>query len=132
MSALIYVLIQNQVAEQLGTTAGIGLYAPVFAVFILLLASDRTIVSRLLDRLEFLGEISFSFYLLQLPVYKLLSLVSGEMPLRQDLFYVYLGVLFYLSVLTCRFVEEPLRQVIRGKRNLVQKISPEQKTLKTV
>lgn len=102
-----------------------GLLAIIFVPFILLLSWSNGYLSRLLssDFLVFLGEISYSIYILHFPVWTLLDselmqkyLLLNKISNHQDLlFFVKLLILIVLSSISYLYFEKPLREIIKNK-----------------
>jgi len=102
-----------------------GMLSPLFLIFILSLAMDRSVLARLFSHhaLVFLGELGYSIYILQNPIHRLyeiyimrndalyLSAISNLS--RESHFYLYLIGLIVLSAFTYLFVEKPMRQWLR-------------------
>lgn len=98
-----------------------GALAPVFALFIIALASCeggrwQALFSRPLPVL--LGEISYGIYILQKPVhdlvYKPLLGLTGSTVAS---FYLYILALIFISYVTYRLVECPARRLLSGYRS---------------
>ncbi len=94
-----------------------GLFAPVFIVFLLALALDRTVIARILSWkwLVLLGEASFAVLILQFPVHVLFErwLTPEAMLTNAPFFYGYLVTLTGLAILVFKFVEQPARNWIQ-------------------
>jgi peptidoglycan/LPS O-acetylase OafA/YrhL len=93
----------------------VGLIAPVFMVFILSIAVND---ARFLNMkwFVFLGEISYGIYILQFPVFKFLENVNKhhmQIP-NQYFFFLALGALLFVSALSYKFIEKPLRRKINS------------------
>lgn len=96
-----------------------GILAPFFVLFIILLARDKSVISTTFRKkvFNFLGEISYSVYILQFPVwllisdyrlFKYLGIIKGT-----DLsFYAKLIFLLFFSSFTYYIIEMPLRRLI--------------------
>lgn len=98
----------------------LGMLAPLYAMIVLGIALDRTIVSRVLSLkpMQFLGEISYGIYLLQFPVWAFMEYATKNTGF--DLasttgFYTCFSILLLVSALSYRFFESPLRVYIRGR-----------------
>lgn len=98
-----------------------GLLAIVFVPMIMLLSANNGYITKLfrLKSAVFLGEISYSIYILQLPVfaglYKLMVYLEIEDPVIH--FYTGLIALIIISSISYLFFETPLRKMInRAKR----------------
>jgi peptidoglycan/LPS O-acetylase OafA/YrhL len=93
-----------------------GLLA-VFAIpFIVLLAFNNGLITKIFNKppLIYLGEISYSMYILQLPVFLLLKNYDLGSPTLA--FFIKLSVLILLSSLSYTYVEAPMRQKIKAYR----------------
>jgi peptidoglycan/LPS O-acetylase OafA/YrhL len=94
-----------------------GMFAPVFVLIILTLASKRTIISDWFSKRPFifLGEISYGIYILQVPVLLWIRYLNGlyfNQP-KGILIGIYLLSLIIFSALSYRFVEQPSRKFIK-------------------
>lgn len=93
-----------------------GLIAPLFIAFIVFLALDRTVISKVLSLsfLVLLGEASYSLYILQRPVYGVYKQATARfLPDGSTLhFYIFIIVLTVLAILSYRYFETPLRSWI--------------------
>lgn len=93
-----------------------GLIAPVFLLFIWLLASTKGRIQTLLSHptLILLGEASFSLYILQKPVYGLYNrILEPRLGLGEVAdFYVALILLIILSIASYKLFETPARTYI--------------------
>ena len=96
-----------------------GLIAPAFLVFIVLLAQEKGTLATILSNrwLVLLGEASFSLYILQKPLHGLYDkLIANKIPLSETLhFYIFLVLLILASILSYKFFETPMRQVINNR-----------------
>lgn len=90
-----------------------GLLAVLFAFLIIALSLDKGIISNLFGTkvFVFLGEISYSIYILQLPVKSLTDIVSKILKLNFG-FTGYLVILIISSSLTYLIIEKPVRSFI--------------------
>ncbi|WP_020560277.1 acyltransferase family protein [Thiofilum flexile] len=90
-----------------------GLIAPFFITFIVCLALDKTLISRVfsLPILVLLGEASYSLYILQRPVYGVYKQVTASfLPEGSTLhFYIFAAILTLLAILSYRYFETPIR-----------------------
>lgn len=87
--------------------------APIFAIFIFIVASARGLLSKLLSLwpLVFLGEISFSLYLTHVPLIRILD-TNGTLRLIDNGYIrvaVYWVIVILISSLVWKFVEVPAR-----------------------
>ncbi|MFY8161538.1 MAG: acyltransferase family protein [Candidatus Kapaibacteriota bacterium] len=94
-----------------------GLYSLMFIPFILMLSTNNGWVSRIFSNktLEYAGEISFGFYILQVPIYKwtVIYLLRYNLNNEYILFLVPLLVLLLVSILSFKLFETPLRNKIK-------------------
>lgn len=95
-----------------------GVLAPLLCL-VLLSASAPSLLNRFLGSraLVFLGQVSYSLYLFQAPIYRLMRNWLGEknFPL---LLVSYLCVLHVVAYLSFRFIEEPARRAFLRRRHL--------------
>lgn len=93
-----------------------GLIAPLFLAVIILLALDRTIISKTLSLpiLVLLGEASYSLYILQRPIYGIYKqLAPSWLPVDSALhFYIFLIGLTIIAICSFLWLETPLRKMI--------------------
>lgn len=98
-----------------------GLLAPLLAIFLTGLASDRTKLSKFLSLRPFvlLGEISYSIYILQVPIHAwwdgTLNLWLISYPLLN--FFGFFILLIIISWLSFEFIEKPIRGYIKKYNN---------------
>ena len=96
-----------------------GLLSPFFLLFIVLLASNKGILAKILSHpwLILLGEASYSLYILQKPVHGLYDkVIVPRLPLTETVhFYIFLFILITLSIFSYKFFEKPARNMIRTK-----------------
>ena len=96
-----------------------GLLAPAFLSFIVLLARHRGFITKLfcLPFLVLLGEASYSLYILQKPMHGIYDkLLVPRIPLSENThFYIFLILLIFLSILSYKYLETPMRILIRRK-----------------
>jgi peptidoglycan/LPS O-acetylase OafA/YrhL len=96
------------------------------AGFVLLAISTR---SALTSRVPlFLGRISYSLYLIHVPILMVLTYVGGEMvPALQ--FPIYMALCLALSTLFCFYIEEPItqwgRRITGGGKQVERAVEPE-------
>jgi peptidoglycan/LPS O-acetylase OafA/YrhL len=93
-----------------------GLLSPLFVLFTVgLSTSTNTILNNKV--LVYLGEISYSVYILQMPVYLILLEINKHTLHLDDnkFFYTAIAILQLTSSFCYRFVEQPLRKRISGK-----------------
>ena len=94
-----------------------GFLAMLFGFIILIISLNNGLISRVSSRkaFVFLGEISFGIYVLQIPIHEAFYKITK--PFYQNhynaFFFVYLVVLIICSALSYRFIETPLRKLIR-------------------
>ncbi|MBJ6610041.1 MAG: acyltransferase [Candidatus Thiothrix moscowensis] len=95
-----------------------GLIAPLFLVFIVLLALNTSHLSQYLQHkwMILLGEASFSLYILQKPLHGIYEkVVAGWIPDNSALhFYLFVIVLTGTAILSFQWVETPLRRFINS------------------
>jgi len=95
-----------------------GLISPFFLLFIVLLASNKGIVSKILSHswLILLGEASYSLYILQKPIHGLYDkIVVPRINLSETShFYIFLLLLILISILSYLYLEKPARKAIRS------------------
>jgi peptidoglycan/LPS O-acetylase OafA/YrhL len=98
-----------------------GLIAPVFLLFIWLLASSKGRIAKSLSHpaLVLLGEASFSLYILQKPVFGLYNkILEKRLGLGEVAdFYVALILLIIISIASYKIFETPARTLINRKFN---------------
>ncbi|MFY7839486.1 MAG: acyltransferase family protein [Lacibacter sp.] len=98
-----------------------GLLAPFFILLIFMIAEDwLPFISWFGNRSpEYLGEISYGIYILQVPVYRLLTqtfnLDASISP--TGLFYLFVLVLIIMSVVSYELIEKPSRVFLRNNFN---------------
>ena len=94
-----------------------GLLAVLFVPLIVLITLNTGYITRLFSRKAFifLGEISFSIYILQYPVYLFCIRIfeSAGIQSKALIFYSYLVFLIIVSALCYRFIEVPARNKIK-------------------
>ena len=94
-----------------------GLMSVFFAAFIFFLSLDTSSLARGLSKKVFvlLGELSYSLYILQFPVYKVVSFVfkSKGIDMPQLMFYTYLIILLLISFICYYKIEVVIRDWIR-------------------
>jgi peptidoglycan/LPS O-acetylase OafA/YrhL len=120
--AIYYLVFSIQLPSSLSCTYHNGLLAPLFFIFTLSLSLDESVISRILSYrpLELLGDLSYSIFILQLPVAIFMDYYRYQhqnlIPNFNVAFYLYLTVLLAISFLCFRYFESPLR--IRVKQAL--------------
>lgn len=92
-----------------------GIMAILFAPIIIFISFDKGYLSKFLSLkpLVYLGEISYSLYILQLPVYVLTSryiTIDNWMNLI-----IYIGILTIISIIAFESIEKPARNYFRKK-----------------
>ncbi len=96
-----------------------GLLAPVFLLFIVLLARHKGIITKLFSYsgLILLGEASYSLYILQKPVHGVYDkIIVPRIALSETThFYVFLILLIILSILSYKLFETPMRKALRKR-----------------
>lgn len=95
---------------------GASFFAPLFILLILGIICSRNMLTRLLAKrgFVFLGEISYSMYILQFPVHEACKIVlSGRLGVNSDLFFgIYLLVLTGVGAVVYRYFEMPAKRFI--------------------
>ncbi|MFM7024357.1 MAG: acyltransferase family protein [Flavobacteriales bacterium] len=91
-----------------------GLFAPLFFIVAFALAVDKSFIAKILGRKElvFLGEISYSMYLLQFPVYLWFCEILQTENVNGNLFFLYLAVLLICSAASYIFIEKKCRKLL--------------------
>ena len=96
-----------------------GLLSPFFLLFIVLLANNKGLISKILSFpfLILLGEASYSLYILQKPIHGLYEkLVVPRIQLSETIhFYIFLILLILISIFSYMYLEKPARKLIREK-----------------
>ncbi|MCU0429556.1 MAG: acyltransferase [Cytophagaceae bacterium] len=94
-----------------------GLLAPYFILILFSLSILKGKVARALSSkpLTFLGDISYSTYLIQVPVLELLRAYIPYFSNKEvnEFFFLYLSILIVTSAITYLFIEKPARLLIR-------------------
>lgn len=101
--------------EKMWYAIHVGLLSPFYGLLIWSLCDPQNIVSRLLSArwLSTLGEISLGIYILQMPLY---GLLSRWFPLKSATgFYVYLLTLILIAYLLHKGLETPMRRWIQKR-----------------
>lgn len=97
-----------------------GMLAFIFVPLIILISANNGFLTRLSNKksLVFLGEISYGIYILQMPVYLWIGGIMKYLNINNSIviFYTYLMVLIFLSAISFKFFETPLRKIINKKR----------------
>lgn len=96
-----------------------GILSPVFMLSIFIVAESRSRLIRWfgLRKPEYLGEISYGIYILQVPVYRLLTQATNlksVMP-ASGFFFSYVVVLLVVSIISYELIERPSRLFLRRK-----------------
>lgn len=102
---------------------GASFWAPVFAFVIIAVGSSNNFVTRFFENkaLIFLGEISFSIYLLHSPIHELikksgLTITLESYNLTKTIqFNIYLSIVILVSILAYLFIEKPLQKKLLSK-----------------
>lgn len=96
-----------------------GILAPVFllSIFIISESNNRLINWFCKPKSEYLGEVSYAIYILQVPVYRFLTQVTT---LKTSLtstvfFYSYLTILLLISIVCYELIEKPSRFFLRSR-----------------
>jgi len=101
--------------EFLDTLVQNGLYAPLFAALIVVIAKSRPMAFSS-PSLVRLGEASYAIYIIHIPIWGMFNFAdrSGMLDVRTPAVYVaYLAVVVLGSLLIFRFVETPCRNFVR-------------------
>lgn len=99
-----------------------GFLAPLMGIFIYYLSFEQGVISKILRNrvLEFLGEISYGIYILQVPAFYFVNYLLKDNLSPAQLIYVYLLVLIAICSLTFILWESPIRlkfkQLIKRKK----------------
>jgi peptidoglycan/LPS O-acetylase OafA/YrhL len=99
-----------------------GLLSPLFAMMVMGLYYDRSLVSRTLSRPIFgmLGDLSYGLFIFQYPLWVICTrLADQEFQSKSLFFFIYLFIVMTLSYLMNRWVEKPLREYLRRPRENV-------------
>ncbi|UUF14856.1 MULTISPECIES: acyltransferase family protein [Flavobacterium] len=105
-----------------------GLLATFFIPLIILISLNNGLITKMFKKkvFVFLGEISFGIYILQFPVYSLISAYSVNKHLHISdstvVFFLRLFILIILSSLAYIYVEKPLQDKIRAKKKMTAMI----------
>jgi len=96
-----------------------GLLSPFFLLFIVLLASNKGVIAKILCHpwLILLGEASYSLYILQKPIHGLYDkIIVPRIQMTETIhFYIFLIILVAVSILSYLYLEKPARKTIRAK-----------------
>ena len=81
---------------------------------------DRTFFSTLFSNkiADYLGEISFSIYIFQYPVYILSKIIAGKFQVNTSgIFFLFsfVSLLIVISMFTHKFIEKKIRKLILAK-----------------
>ena len=114
ISACIILLTENRVKE----IATNGLLAPFYAMIVIGIALDKTIVSKIMSVkiVQFLGEISYGIYLLQFAAWIIAAKLIEYFKLQNHPAIGFYGFIFFLvlvSSLAYYFIEKPGRIYLR-------------------
>ncbi|WP_082603507.1 acyltransferase family protein [Flavobacterium sp. Root901] len=103
-----------------------GMLAVLFIPLIILISLNNGIITTLFKKriFIFLGEISFGIYILQFPVYSLVSAYSVNKYLHLSeptlVFFLRLIILIIISSLSYVYIEKPIRDKIRIKKKIAE------------
>ncbi|OSZ78203.1 hypothetical protein CAP35_08050 [Chitinophagaceae bacterium IBVUCB1] len=87
-----------------------GLLVPLFVLLILMLAKKKGVLLRKLG-LVWLGEVSYSLYILQMPVYYFTYKLNNVMKLNSNVFFIFfIIILLFISHISYQYVEKKLRR----------------------
>jgi peptidoglycan/LPS O-acetylase OafA/YrhL len=91
-----------------------GILAPLYLIITLGLAFDTSAFSRVTGSrsMVYLGDISYSIYILQFPVYLLFISIAGIPDVKGWVFYLYFPVLLIVSGISYKFIEQKFRRLI--------------------
>ena len=96
-----------------------GLLAPLFAVSLFGLASDKSYLSKFLSfkPLIILGEISYGIYILQVPLYAWWDAISNRYLINFQNLQLpgFIILLIFVSWISFRLIEGPIRQYMKTK-----------------
>lgn len=102
-----------------------GLLAVLFIPLIVLISLNNGFITKLFQKklFVFLGEISFGIYILQFPVYSLISAFRINKYLHLNdptiVFFLRFVILIILSSVTYIYIEKPLQDKIRAKKIII-------------
>ncbi|MCP3944636.1 MAG: acyltransferase [Desulfobacteraceae bacterium] len=109
---LIFFLIENQnfIVQTIGLNLPFGssIYAPFFLIFIITFSNSNSPISLYLSSklFRFLGDISFSIYILQSPIYSIVEIMLSNFHLNYDsIFLIFLIILAISGVLAHYLIE---------------------------
>jgi len=95
-----------------------GLLAPFFMVLILLFSSNKSVIIQYFanSKLQYLGEISYGVYILQFPIFIIISGILKRIGVfsASSTFYIYLPILIFVSALTYELIEKPSKALIKS------------------
>lgn len=96
-----------------------GSLAPIFLMICIGLSMDQKVFPRLIGsrRFIFLGDISYSVYMWQFPVFLWFTHILGVEKLGQGQFLVFVVSLITISALSFKWIEEPIRKRISKKKS---------------
>ncbi|MDQ3108993.1 MAG: acyltransferase [Bacteroidota bacterium] len=117
LSGVICILVTDNPLKHL---MHLGMLAPLYAMIVLGIALDKTIIARIMSLrpMQFLGEISYGIYLLQFPVWAMIEYTTRSTDFVQEStfgFYVCLSTLLLVSALSYQYFEKPARFYIRRR-----------------
>ena len=96
-----------------------GLLAPIFLAVIIFLAKHKGFITKLFlsPFLILLGEASYSLYILQKPAHGIYDkIIVPRIPLSETThFYIFLVLLIIASILSFKYFETPMREMIRKR-----------------
>lgn len=110
----ILILVTNNPIKPLIHNGGMS---PIFCLIIVGLAIDQSIITKALSHKYciLLGNASYSMYILQWPMYLILTQLFGSEELNGILFYTYLIILITISCITYLYFEKGMRNFILRK-----------------
>ena len=106
-----------------------GLLAILFIPLITLISLNNGFITKLFEKkvFVFLGEISYGIYILQFPIYSLISAYSVKKYLQITeptvVFFLRLIVLIVVSALSYVFLEKPIMEKIKTKKGIASIVS---------
>ena len=96
-----------------------GALVPIFLMICVGLALDKTLFPRLIGTKPFifLGDISYSMYMWQFPVFLWVTYFLEIKEFSQSQFLIFLIILITISALSFKWIEEPIRKRISKKKS---------------
>ncbi|MBW1657722.1 acyltransferase family protein [Flavobacterium quisquiliarum] len=115
-----------------------GLLAVFFVPLIILISINNGLITKMFKKkaFVFLGEISYGIYILQHPIYSLISAYSVNKYFNISdptiVFLLRLILLIVVSAFLYVFVEKPLRNRMKSKRNFLEFTNENEKSIKCI